>query len=117
MPVCPNCSYEYVEGTLVCPDCQTKLVDEEDYVSPEEWTEENWEVVYTSTREYEIRMLKDNLKAAGIDSIILSQKDRNFPAPGDLSVVKLMVHRENLTDAMTYIEQIKDESESGDTEQ
>jgi hypothetical protein len=116
MPVCPNCGYEYVEGATFCPDCQTQLLDDDVYLKPEEWTEENWEVVYTSSHEYEIEMLKDNLEAAGIKAAILSQKDRNFPAPGDFSVVKLLVQKENLTDALTFIQRIKSESEPGDTQ-
>jgi predicted amidophosphoribosyltransferase len=54
MPVCPNCNYEYVEGAEFCPDCQMRLVDESEVIKPEEWTEENWEVVYTSSNRYEV---------------------------------------------------------------
>lgn len=111
MPICPNCEYEYVEGVTYCPDCQVKLVDESLYVKPEEWTEDNWEVVYTSSQEYEIEMLRDNLESAGIKATMLSQKDRNFPAPGDFSVVKLLVHKDNLKPALNYIQQVKREDD------
>ena len=26
MPYCPNCKYEYTDGTTVCPDCQQTLL-------------------------------------------------------------------------------------------
>ena len=53
MPVCPNCEYEYVEGITICPDCGTRLVADEYFVQPEDWTEENWQVVYTSGQDYD----------------------------------------------------------------
>ena len=109
MPVCPNCSYEYVKGITICPDCGTSLVEENLVTKPEDWTEENWEVVYTSGAEYEVEMIKDNLESAGITATILSQKDRNFPAPGDFSVVKLLVHKEDVPEALNFIQKIKSE--------
>ena len=109
MPVCPNCDYEYVEGVTFCPDCGIPLVDDDLITKPEDWTEENWEVVYTSGLDYEVEMIKDNLESAGIISAILSQKDRNFPAPGDFSVVKLLVHKEDVADALNFIQKIKSE--------
>lgn len=106
MPACPNCDYEYVKGITICPDCGTPLVDDKYFIKPEDWTEENWEVIYTSDKEYEIDMLKDNLEGAGIPATILSQKDRNFPAPGDFSVVKLLVHKEDVSNAISFIKQV-----------
>jgi len=116
MPVCPNCNYEYVKGITFCPDCHQALVEEDLFLKPEEWTEENWVVAFTSNQEYEVEMLKDNLEGAGITSAILSQKDRNFPSPGDFSVVKLMVKKEDLHDALSFIQTVmnapdKDEPE------
>lgn len=115
MPVCPNCDYEYVKGITICPDCGTPLVDEKYFIKPEDWTEENWEVVYTSNMEYEVEMMRDNLEGAGIHSTILSQKDRNFPAPGDFSVIKLLVHKEDVKEALSFIQDVshqdKDEEE------
>ena len=110
MPVCPNCEYEYVEGVTICPDCGQALVNDKYFIKPEEWTEENWEVVYTSNQEYEIEMLRDNLSGAGIPAAMLSQKDRNFPTPGDLSIVKLLVHKEDVQNALNFIEQVKNQS-------
>lgn len=109
MPVCPNCEYEYVEGVTFCPDCKVALVDESLITKPEDWTEENWEVVYTSNQDYDVEMLKDNLETAGITAAILSQKDRNFPAPGDLTLVKLLVKKEDLQDALNFIQSVKSE--------
>jgi hypothetical protein len=106
MPVCPNCNYEYVKGITFCPDCHQALVDENLYNKPEDWTEENWVVAFSSNQEYEVDMLKDNLDGAGIASAILSQKDRNFPSPGDFSVVKLMVKKEDLHDALNFIQTV-----------
>lgn len=116
MPICPNCNYEYVEGVTYCPDCQTSLVDEDLITKPEDWTEENWEVVYTSNQEYEVEMLKDNLDSAGITSTILSQKDRNFPAPGDFSVVKLLVQKDDLKSALNFIQSLKSDTATNTTE-
>lgn len=116
MPVCPNCQYEYVEGVTICPDCGTHLVDEAIFEKPEEWTEENWEVVYTSNKDYEVEMLKDNLESAGIKTAILQQKDRNFPAPGDLAVIKLLVRREDLDSALGFIQKINSQDEEGEEE-
>jgi zinc-ribbon domain len=116
MPVCPNCEYEYVDGMTICPDCGTKLVDDEYFVQPEDWTEKNWQVVYTSGQEYDVEMLRDNLESAGIKTSILSQKDRNFPAPGDFSLVKLFVRKDDVQAALNFIEQVKSEKNSEETE-
>lgn len=116
MPICPNCDYEYVEGVTFCPDCGIPLVDDDKITKPEDWTEENWEVVYTSGLEYEVEMIKHNLEGAGITAVVLSQMDRNFPAPGDFSVVKLLVHKEDVPEVLNFIQKIKSESSEEDTE-
>jgi hypothetical protein len=117
MPVCPNCEYEYVEGITICPDCGTRLLDDKYYIPPEEWTEENWQVVYTSGQEYDVEMLRDNLESAGIKAAVLSQRDRNFPAPGDFSLVKLYVRNEDVQTALNFIEQIKSKQGSEENEE
>jgi zinc-ribbon domain len=114
MPVCPNCDYEYVKGVTFCPDCGTPLVDEGLITKPENWTEENWEVIYTSDLDYEVDMIKDNLESAGITAAILSQKDRNFPTPGDFSVIKLLVHKEDVPEALNFIQKIRIEKTDDD---
>ncbi len=117
MPVCPNCEYEYVEGMTICPDCGTRLVDDENFIPPEDWTEENWQVIYTSSQEYDVEMLRDNLESEGIKAVILSQKDRNFPAPGELSLVKLYVRQEDVQAALNFIQQVKSEQGTAENEE
>ncbi len=116
MPICPNCDYEYVEGVTYCPDCGVPLVDDDKITKPEEWTEENWEIVYISGLDYEVEMFRDNLEGAGIHAAILSQTDSNFPTPGDLSVVKLLVHKEDVPAALEFIQKVKSESSEEDSE-
>ncbi len=115
MPVCPNCNYEYVEGIAMCPDCSSPLVKENDLQKFEELSEADWVLVYTSGDELEIGMLKGLLESAGLKVNILSQKDHNLPVPGDLSVVKLFVRKNDVKSALTYIQDIKiNESDSSD---
>lgn len=110
MPICPNCEYEYKKGIAFCPDCGSALLKNEDYIKPEEWTEKNWEIVFTTSQEFEAEMIKDNLESAGINSVILSQKDRNYPAPGDFSVIKLLVRKEDVKDAVEFINRVENGS-------
>ena len=104
MPVCPKCNYEYVEGIAICPDCNTPLVEEDELQKFEELSEKDWVLVYTSGNELEMGMLKGILESAGLEVNVLSQKDHNFPMPGDLSVVKLLVRKNDVQAALNYIQ-------------
>lgn len=99
MPFCPNCTYEYVEGIKICPDCGTSLV--------KELIDHDWVVVYTSDKEYEVQMIKDELESADIEVNVLSQKDSNFPVTGDLAVIKLLVKTEDVVTALNFINELK----------
>jgi len=99
MPFCPNCTYEYKEGIKICPDCGTPLV--------KELIDHEWVVVYTSDQEYDVQMVKDALESADIEAAILSQKDSNFPATGDLAVIKLLVKTEDAASAINFIKELK----------
>jgi len=107
MPVCPNCKYEYVDGIVICPDCNTPLVDATELNNYSELSEEDWVLVYTSFSEIEANMLKENLKSAGIAASVLSQKDSSFPTPGDLSTIKLFVKKADVPEALEFIQEVK----------
>lgn len=111
MPVCPQCKSEYLEGIMICADCNLKLVDPSVLKEPERLVENDWVIVYTSGQEYEVEMLKGILESADIETSILSQADHNFPTPGNLSVVKLLVRKNNIEAAVEYIEEFKKQSE------
>ena len=117
MAVCPNCKYEYVPGITICPDCNTPLVDASELKKYPELAEDDWVLVYTSFNFIEVDMLKENLESAGIPTSILSQKDSSFPAPGDLSVVKLFVKKTNVHEALEFIQDVvRKNLESGESE-
>ena len=107
MPICPNCNYEYVEGISICPDCNTPLVNASELKKYPELDEKDWVLVYSSFNLIDVDMLKENLESAGIAATVLSQKDSSFPAPGDLSVVKLMVKKTDVQAALEFIQEVK----------
>ena len=103
--ICPSCEAEYVDGVLICTDCEVELISKEEFelnlVHHEDWTS-----IYSTDVRYEAEMMKANLLGANIESIILSQKDKNFPATGDLAVIKLLVKKGDVEDAKNIIADI-----------
>ena len=118
MPVCPNCKYEYVEGIVICPDCNTPLVKTGELKKYDELSEDDWALVYTTFNLIDADMLKENLESAGIAANILSQKDSSFPVPGDLSKVKLFVKKADVSEALEFIQTVKSQSlDSGEDDE
>ena len=116
MPICPSCNYEYVEGVTICPDCNTRVVKKKDLPEWEELSEKDWVLIYTSGNEIEVEMIKANLESAGLEVNILSQKDHNFPAPGDLSIIKLSVRKYDVPQALNFIQNSKQRQDESSEE-
>lgn len=100
--ICPKCEAEYVEGVKVCADCNVDLITNEEF-EQHLIHHEDWKPIYSTDVMYEAEMIKANLKGADINTIILSQKDKNFPSSGDLSVIKLLVKKADEEDAKKII--------------
>jgi hypothetical protein len=91
------------------------VVKKKDLPKWEELSEEDWVLVYKTGDEVEIEMIRANLESAGLEVNVLSQKDHNFPAPGDLSIVKLSVRKANVQEALNFIQDTKQrQAESSD---
>ncbi len=107
--ICPKCEAEYVDGITVCADCGVELIPVEEFeghlVKPEDWI-----IIYTTDNSIEADMLKANLESAGIETLVLSQKDQSFPAVGDLAVIKVLVRRNDLKTASEIINDINKEN-------
>jgi hypothetical protein len=53
---------------------------------------EGWAQVYSTTSEFEAQLLRENLRAEGVDARIFSQRDNILSVEiGDLSIVRLLV--------------------------
>ncbi|MFH1194196.1 MAG: hypothetical protein V1720_00710 [bacterium] len=103
--ICPKCEAEYVKGIATCADCEIELIPREEFerqlTKPSDWI-----IVSVCSEIYIADMLKANLEGAGIETVIISQKDSNFPSIGDFSVIKVMVKKVNADDAVKIIEDI-----------
>ena len=108
--ICPKCESEYIEGISICPDCIIDLIPVEEFEG-NLVHHKDWVIIYTCGDNIEAEMIKANLEGAGIESLILSQKDKNFPAPGDFSVVKLLVQKKNAFEAKAFIDDINNPEE------
>ena len=107
--ICPKCEAEYIDGITVCADCGIELIPVEEFeghlVKPSDWI-----IVYTTDASFEADMLKANLESAGIETLILSQKDQSFPAVGDLAIIKILVKRNDLSAAEEILRDINKEN-------
>ena len=103
--ICPKCECEYLDGIKTCTDCGTDLISVEQFegnlIHPKDWV-----VIYSSNDLIEAEMFKANFDGAEIESIILSQKDRNLIYLGEVSPVKLLVKKKDAEQALLIINDI-----------
>ncbi len=76
---------------------------------------EDWVVVYKTDQEYKALAIKSNLESAGVEVSILSQSDHNFPAMGNLSVVKILVRKKDEASALEFINEINKGTEEDES--
>jgi len=111
--ICPKCEYEYVAGVSKCADCGENLIPVEDFegslTHPEDYV-----IVHTCSQQYEADMIKSNLEGGDIDCHILSQKDSSYPAVGELAIIKLLVKKDDVEDALAIINDINKQTNNTD---
>ncbi len=103
--ICPKCEYEYIETVETCPDCGSNLITSEDFEG-NLVHHSDWCVACTCGNNIEAEMMKTNLESAGIESLVLSQSDRSFPADGNLTIVKVLVKKSDSSEASIIINDI-----------
>lgn len=80
-------------GKAICEQCrkgdrQVALCEEHEPVP----IIQGWAQVYSTTTEVEAQLLRDNLRAEGLDAQVYSQRDRIFSVDlGELSIVRVLV--------------------------
>jgi predicted nucleic acid-binding Zn-ribbon protein len=90
-PVCKDCTEDEKQGAL-CEEHRTVSIIE------------GWAQVYSTTSELEAQLLRENLRADGIEAQVYSQKDMMFNLDlGELSIVRLLVPVWEYGQAMTLI--------------
>lgn len=80
-------------GRTVCE--QPAPAPDEPYVCTEHRTVPligGWAQVYSTTTEWEAQLVRDNLRAEGLEAQIYSQKDHMYPVDfGELAIVRVLV--------------------------
>jgi hypothetical protein len=80
-------------GQALCEECRSS--DRRAALCPEHaglLVIEGWAQVYSATSDFEAQLLRENLRAEGIDAQIYSQRDSAFSVDlGELSIVRLLV--------------------------
>lgn len=103
--ICPKCEYQYIDDIKVCPDCGAELITVEEFEG-NLVHHSDWVIVYTCSEIYDAEMYKANLESADIETLIISQKDRNYPAAGNFSVIKILVKKSDQIPAREIINDI-----------
>lgn len=105
-PVCDECAREQ-HGRIFC--------ENDDHLN----LQQGFVVAYTTSTDYEAQMIKANLEGAGIDTVIFNQHDHvYFTNMGMLALVKVMVKRSQLEDALEIIDALlADDEYSGDEDE
>jgi hypothetical protein len=115
MKICPNCGFEYKDSVEVCADCGTTLIPKSEYQKISK-KYKDWEIVFSTPQLYEAEMVKTNLESAGIESVILEQKDTSFPLGGELGEIKVLVPKFRVEEALMIIEKIENQAEEDEEE-
>jgi len=103
MPFCPKCRSEYLDGTKICDDCDTKLVAT--LSKPVHASGAGLVDVWHSYGEMDSQLIRALLDSHGIESMLSGESLRlthGFTVDG-LAEVKILVREEDATRARDII--------------
>jgi hypothetical protein len=90
--LCKECSYEERRVTLCGEHREIPVI-------------EGWAQVYSTTSEMEAQLVRDNLRAEGIEAQVFSQRDMMFNVDlGELSIVRVLVPSWEYEQALALIQ-------------
>lgn len=115
MKICPECNAEYEDTVNLCSDCGVQLIEKPVFEEVEE-KYKDWEIVYSTPQLYEAEMVRTNLETAGIESVILEQKDSSFPLGGELGEIKVLVPKYRVKEAMILLNKIENQTDENSEE-
>lgn len=104
-------------GVPVCEECRGQPVDRRVHlcgIHGSVFVISGWAEVPGGGHEVEARLIRDALRAEGIDARVFSQKDLMFSVGvGDLNVVRVLVPAWEYERAMRFIQEEPDVDEAG----
>jgi hypothetical protein len=96
VPTCPECQCEFDDALDICPNCNVRLVSEDDDKADEDLPAEGLVVIETTADDLRVGLLREILEESGIPCFLSNEL---APTKTDIAETKVLVPREMVGDA------------------